>query len=353
MRTVLEATGQKNYEQLAQGFKLTCRSGSASQKADRHLQGRRAGPALRRHRAGRLGRDGRDRGGRTAPPAAGRWRCCAKSARCRRRPASWPGCSSRICRISTSVASGRRSSASRTSRPGAHLVAGAGAGDRAHRRDGEQRRGRRRSRSSTPTTASGWRRTCSAASCGGDCRGKLVNVMLSGVPAGAGRLRRAVSAPAARSRAPRRRSTFAHLHARFLWCQVDSGRPRRSFAIACWCRRSTRWRPTRRSRTPKTETAAIEDLVDLIALVPEPPATDAAATATWKKLIADARARRRPPGARPTTRARAASARERANPPPMIRKVNFCGAAAAARRERRDEAVSQATAPARSARCST
>ena len=71
----------------------------------------------------------------------------------------------------------------------------------------------------------------------------------------------------------------------------------------------------------------IEDLVDLIALVPEPPATDAAATATWKKLIAElehsADHLRRTYNAR-----RAASAHERANPPPMIRKVNFCGAAA-------------------------
>ena len=65
--------------------------------------------------------------------------------------------------------------------------------------------------------------------------------------------------------------------------------------------------------------------------MPEPAAkADPKAQEAWKKLTAalpkagDARAE----GAG-HARARA-SARERANPPPMIKKVNFCNAAAAA-----------------------
>ena len=96
---------------------------------------------------------------------------------------------------------------------------------------------------------------------------------------------------------------------------------------------------------PKTETAAVEDLVGLLALVPEPPATDAAATAAWKKLVADLEHGAEHLGRTYNAR-RAASARERANPPPMIRKVNFCGAAALPDTDRRDETLSQATAPA-------
>ena len=83
---------------------------------------------------------------------------------------------------------------------------------------------------------------------------------------------------------------------------------------------------------PKPDPQLIEDLVGLIALVPEPapPPTRRRRTA-WKKMHGGAAARRasarrrrwRTRNAPP----RRASAR---NPPPMIKKVNFCNAAAAA-----------------------
>jgi len=68
----------------------------------------------------------------------------------------------------------------------------------------------------------------------------------------------------------------------------------------------------------------------LIALVPEPAATaDPKTQDAWKKMIAAL-----PRGGDKAQKAlavrKAASARERANPPPMIKKVNFCNAAAAA-----------------------
>src|SRR6185312_11676822 len=58
------------------------------------------------------------------------------------------------------------------------------------------------------------------ATCGGDCRGKLVNAMLSGYLQAQGDydepFQRLLTQPRAESA-----SAFAHLHKRFLWCQVD------------------------------------------------------------------------------------------------------------------------------------
>ncbi len=97
-------------------------------------------------------------------------------------------------------------------------------------------------------------------------------------------------------------SAFAHLHTRFLWCQVDAeivAQFRDRVLVPAFDQVA----PDPTKPHAKMETAALEDLVDLIALVPEPPATDAAATATWKKLIADARARAPSIWSAPTTRA--------------------------------------------------
>jgi ribonuclease D len=80
---------------------------------------------------------------------------------------------------------------------------------------------------------------------------------------------------------------------------------------------------------PKPDQQLIEDLVGLVALVPEPSATDAKAQDAWKKMMA-ALPRAGEKAQRTLATRRAASARERANPPPMIKKVNFCNAAAAA-----------------------
>jgi hypothetical protein len=158
--------------------------------------------------------------------------------------------------------------------------------------------------------------------------------------------------------------TFGHLHARLLWCQVDADDlaqfrdrvlvPALADALAA----------------PKPDATLIEDLAGLLALVPEPtpPAAAAAAAAkvqpgaaakallgvepkiqpkleptdeakalpaqpqavdAWKKVLAAlAKAGDKP--LRAFNSRRAAAARERANPPPMVRKVNFCNAAAAA-----------------------
>jgi len=117
--------------------------------------------------------------------------------------------------------------------------------------------------------------------------------------------------------------TFGHLHARLLWCQVDGD------DLASFRDHVLVPSLTDALAAAKPDQTQLEDLVGLIALVPEPAATDAKAQDAWKKMLAAL-----PKGGERAQKAlatrRAASARERTNPPPMIKKVNFCNAAAAA-----------------------
>jgi hypothetical protein len=159
-------------------------------------------------------------------------------------------------------------------------------------------------------------------SCDPDCRGKLVDVMLSSYGEAEGDyddpLKRLLRQPHAEA-AP----TFGHLHARLLWCQVDGD------DLASFRDRVLVPLVTDALAAPKPDPQLVEDLIGLIALVPEPPTTDAKAQDAWKKMTASL-----PRGGEHAEKTlatrKAASARERANPPPMIKKVNFCNAAAAA-----------------------
>jgi hypothetical protein len=159
-------------------------------------------------------------------------------------------------------------------------------------------------------------------SCDPDCRGKLVDVMLSSYGEAEGDydepLKRLLRQPHVEA-AP----TFGHLHARLLWCQVDAD------DLASFRDRVLVPSLTDAVAAPKPDATQIEDLVGLIALVPEPPATDAKAQEAWKKMMA-ALPRSGEKAQRALATRRAASVRERNNPPPMIKKVNFCNAAAAA-----------------------
>jgi hypothetical protein len=142
--------------------------------------------------------------------------------------------------------------------------------------------------------------------CDPDCRGKLVDVMLSSYGEAEGdydeALKRLLRQPHAEA-AP----TFGHLHARLLWCQVDGD-----------------------DLTSFRDRVLVPSLTDaLVAPVPEPAATDAKAQDAWKKMMA-ALPHAGDKAQRALATRKAASARERANPPPMVKKVNFCNAAAAA-----------------------
>jgi hypothetical protein len=159
--------------------------------------------------------------------------------------------------------------------------------------------------------------------CDPDCRGKLVDVMLSSYGEAEGDydepLRRLLRQPHAEA-AP----TFGHLHARLLWCQVDAD------DLASFRDRVLVPLLSEALAAQKPDPQLVEDLVGLIALVPEPAATaDPKAQEAWKKMLAAL-----PRGGDKAQKAlavrKAASVRERANPPPMIKKVNFCNAAAAA-----------------------
>jgi hypothetical protein len=159
--------------------------------------------------------------------------------------------------------------------------------------------------------------------CDPDCRGKLVDVMLSSYGEAEGdydeplrRLLRQQHAEAA--------PAFGHLHARLLWCQIDTD------DLVLFRDRVLVPLMTEVLAAPKPDPQLIEDLVGLIALVPEPAATaDPKTQEAWKKMQASMQKAGERVQKVLATR-RAASTRERANPPPMIKKVNFCNAAAAA-----------------------
>ena len=160
-------------------------------------------------------------------------------------------------------------------------------------------------------------------SCDPDCRGKLVDVMLSSYGEAEGDyddpIKRLLRQPHAEA-AP----TFGHLHARLLWCQVDAD------DLTSFRDRVLVPLMTDALTAAKPDAQLIEDLVGLIALVPEPASTaDPKAQDAWKKMMAALPKAGDRAGKALATR-KAASARERANPPPMIKKVNFCNAAAAA-----------------------
>ena len=174
-------------------------------------------------------------------------------------------------------------------------------------------------------------------SCDADCRGRLVDVMLSSYGEAQGdydeALQRLILQPRGEAG-----PTLAHLHARLLWCQIDADDlmmfrdrvlvPAVSHALA----------------DPKSDPTMVEDLVALAALVPDP--TEPTALAAWKALMAalapgagappapagaGANAASSPPRYQRAFATRRASARrERQNPPPMIKKVSFCNVAQSA-----------------------
>src|SRR6185369_12677560 len=131
--------------------------------------------------------------------------------------------------------------------------------------------------------------------CDADCRGKLVDVMLSSYGEAQGDydepLKRLLLQPRGEA-AP----TVGHLHARLLWCQVDADdlaefRDRVLVpAVAQALAQPSAAGEPKSHKTDKAdqraEASMIEDLVGLVALVPEPDASDAKAQAAWKALMA-------------------------------------------------------------------
>jgi hypothetical protein len=156
--------------------------------------------------------------------------------------------------------------------------------------------------------------------CEAECKGKLVDVMVSGYEESMGDYDEPLRQLLARTRAENG-PAIARLHARLLWCQVDAGDllPFRDHVLV----------PVLASllAQPKPDTTTIDDLAGLLALAPQPTPAEAAPLAAWKgaldrlhKVSADRW--QRAFGSR-----RASADHERANPPRGFRQQSFCNAA--------------------------
>jgi hypothetical protein len=155
--------------------------------------------------------------------------------------------------------------------------------------------------------------------CDPECRGRLVDVMLSSFGESNGdydeplkKLLRQTHAEAG--------GTITHLHSRLLWCQVDGNdlaELRDRVLVPSF---------TEALANPKVEPTMLEDLAGLVALVPEPDSTDPQGQGTWKAMMA-ALSKANDKVQRAFNARRSSAQRERTSPPPMIKKVNFCNAA--------------------------
>ena len=318
MRTVLEATSQKSYEQLAQGFKLTCQQRYGVQKATDLCKD----DALAQ-RSDSIAQVILDEMEATSAVHAPLESGPLSLLREEREVQSFPAKMSYLFAPYLQDLYERRSwqeiDRFESFSSGARLVS---ALDLATAHTGEM--------VSTTEAAQldqfhGQRRKwlvsyLMAGACQADCRGKLVDVMLSSYAQAEGDYdepfrKLLLESPTEAAAA------FAHLHARLLWCQVADD------SLALFRDRVLVPALTEALANPKTDGTLLEDLVGLLALVPEPAATDAGADAAWKKALA-ALPHTSEHLQRTFNSRRAASVHERANPPPMIKKVNFCGAAA-------------------------
>lgn len=154
--------------------------------------------------------------------------------------------------------------------------------------------------------------------CDADCKGKILEVMISHYSESQGdydaSLRELLESPHSLSGV-----AVSRLHARLLWCQVaaEDLNPLRDRVLVPAA--------TELLAKPKVDSSIVDDVVGLVALTPDPPATDQKATDAWKALQNTLDK----PGARfgrIFRERKATAARERTNPPPAMRKVSFCNA---------------------------
>jgi hypothetical protein len=156
-------------------------------------------------------------------------------------------------------------------------------------------------------------------SCDAECKGKMIEVMVSNYQESQGdydaSLRKLLESPHAQSG-----NAVSRLHARLLWCQVDNSDllPLRDHVLVPAV--------VEMLGAAKPDPAVVDDLVGLLALVPEPEGTDKEAAAAWKSVMAQLD--------KPASRygrifrdRRATAQRERVAPPPAMKKVSFCGLA--------------------------
>jgi hypothetical protein len=152
--------------------------------------------------------------------------------------------------------------------------------------------------------------------CDAECKSRALSVMVAHFNAGQG----SFDKPALQIlEGPRAQSSMAvtFLHTRLLWCQIDPSdlAPLRDRVLV----------PAAQAvlTNPKAEPAVRDGLLSLVLLVDPPPADDEAAMDGWKELLAQIHK-----AGEPITKAfddrRDVAEKQRKNPPPALKKTNFC-----------------------------
>jgi hypothetical protein len=153
--------------------------------------------------------------------------------------------------------------------------------------------------------------------CDPDCRARLIEFMLSTVQEAEGQYDQVLKQVLLRPRAESGQA-IEQIHTRLLWCQIDA----EDLALL----RDHVLVPSLAEvlAAPPKDGTMLDDLVSLFALVPPP--TDPAALGAFNAARAALKPNQRLERLFVTREANAR--RQRANPPAMIRRVNFCGVAA-------------------------
>jgi hypothetical protein len=155
--------------------------------------------------------------------------------------------------------------------------------------------------------------------CDAECKGKILEVMVSHYEESQGdydaAVKRLLESPHAQSG-----NAISRLHARLLWCQVDASDyvPLRDHVLVPAI--------VEMMKPLKPDAAIVDELVGLMALVQEPAPTETAALAAWKGALALFDKAGAHYGKIFRDR-KATAQRERAAPPPAMKKLSFCGVA--------------------------
>jgi hypothetical protein len=153
--------------------------------------------------------------------------------------------------------------------------------------------------------------------CDAECRARLLEFMLSTVQEAEGQYDEVLKQVLLRPRTESGRAVD-QMHARLLWCQIDPDDQEllRDRVLV----------PTLKAvvAAPPKDAVVLDDLVSLFALVPAP--LEAARLGDYNAARAGIKANARLDRLLATREGDAR--RQRTNPPPMIKRLNFCGAAA-------------------------
>jgi len=154
--------------------------------------------------------------------------------------------------------------------------------------------------------------------CDSDCKGKLVQVMLTNYAEAQGDydlpMRSLLQQP--RSHAT---PAFSALHGRLLWCQVDPD-------DVAQLRDQVLIPELSDQLSKKKASVEAEDLLDLLALVPAPK--EGKALEAWKSAMASLEKQQNSHLLKRLNDRRALAAKERASPPAAMRKLTMCSAEA-------------------------